>query len=525
MDEGPPVHFKTAAAPPTIDGESVSAITPFDATLEGQVNPNNQPSTYHLEYATDAAFTENATTAAVTIAHGYGDQPLVGDIGGGLTPNATYYYRVVASNATGEVTGATQEFTTLTAVAPSISGEALIAATSSTDTVEAQLNPQYQAVETCEVQYVLLEAFEATGFAVGAKSVPCEEEIFPGEFAPGLSFGTGGSPVKLIAMLTGMQEDTPYAYRVVGSNGTGTTTGTPQLLTRKPPTVSGAPEASKITPNTAVIVLPAINPQIEAPLEGVYQIIYGIDAAGELLTPAASTGSGFAENPVAAVKLEHLRPGTTYHYAIRTSNLNGTETGPEATFTTAGESISTTPPAIGAAAAHFVNENSVVIEGEVNPEGLETSYRVEYGTSAAYGSNRSGSAPIGPLTSAQGTFVPLSELAPGTTYHYRLVASSQGGTSYGPDETFTTSGAARTSAFASFAVPSVPQLAFAPPTFPAEEPAGKAGSKPPTRAQKLAKALKMCKKKPKGAKRTNCERTARKRFGPAHKKAKSGKRR
>ena len=509
LDEGPPAHFKTLAAPPTIDSESASAITPFDATLEGQVNPNNQPSIFHLEYATDAAFTENVTTLELAVAHGYGDQALVADIGGGLTPNTTYYYRVVASNATGEVKGATQEVTTLTTIAPSISGELLTAATSSTDTIEAQINPQYQTVEACEVQYVLLEAFENTGFTVGAKSVPCQGE-----------FGTGGSPVSLTATLTGMQENTPYEYRVVATNGTGTTTGTPLLLTRKPPTVSGEPEASKITPNTAVIVLPAINPQIEAPFEGAYQIMYGLNAADEMVTPRVSAGSGLVANPVATVKLENLKPGTTYHYAVVTSNLNGTEAGPEQTFTTAGESISTTPPTIGSAAAHFVNENSAVIEGEVNPEGLGTTYQVQYGTSAAYGASSPGSAAIAPLTNPQGTFVSLTGLAPGTTYHYRLVASSQAGTSYGPDETFTTSGAARTSAFGSFAVPSVPLLAVAPTVFPTEEQAGKAGSKPPTRAQKLAKALKTCKKKPKGSKRTSCERQARKKYGAKAKKHK-----
>jgi hypothetical protein len=44
-----------------------------------------------------------------------------------------------------------------------------------------------------------------------------------------------------------------------------------------------------------------------------------------------------------------------------------------------------------------------------------------------------------------------------------------------------------------------------------------------TRAQKLALALKACHKKPKGKKRTSCERAARKKYGPL-KKAKKVKR-
>ncbi len=44
-----------------------------------------------------------------------------------------------------------------------------------------------------------------------------------------------------------------------------------------------------------------------------------------------------------------------------------------------------------------------------------------------------------------------------------------------------------------------------------------------TRAQKLAKALKACKQKPKGAKRTGCERAADKKYGPVTKKGKGKK--
>jgi hypothetical protein len=46
----------------------------------------------------------------------------------------------------------------------------------------------------------------------------------------------------------------------------------------------------------------------------------------------------------------------------------------------------------------------------------------------------------------------------------------------------------------------------------------------PTRAQRLAKALAACKKKPKGAKRAGCEAVARKRYGPAKKASKSDRR-
>ena len=45
---------------------------------------------------------------------------------------------------------------------------------------------------------------------------------------------------------------------------------------------------------------------------------------------------------------------------------------------------------------------------------------------------------IAPFTSMQGTITALTGLQPGSTYHYRLTATNPDGTSYGPDETFTT---------------------------------------------------------------------------------------
>jgi hypothetical protein len=44
-----------------------------------------------------------------------------------------------------------------------------------------------------------------------------------------------------------------------------------------------------------------------------------------------------------------------------------------------------------------------------------------------------------------------------------------------------------------------------------------------TRAQKLAKALKVCKRDKKKGKRQSCEKAARKKFGPLKKKAKKRK--
>jgi hypothetical protein len=526
------VSFTTSPSAPTVDGQSESSVTPFDATLEGLVNPNNQETTYHLEYATDSAFTENVKTLAYGIAGPgvYGDQP-VGpvDLGGTLTPATTYYYRVVARNATGEVKGTVAHpvasFTTLTAEKPSVTGERLVGAAGGvSDTIEAQLNPEFQGVASCEVQYVTKAAYEAeaTKFSENVGVAGCS--LVP----PAEEFGAGGLPVPFTAMLGELKEDEAYEYRVVASNATGTFYGAPQALLRTAPQITGAPEVSEITQHTALIEPSTIDPEIEAPLEATYYILYGTGEAGELLSARTSVGSGLAPNPAAPVELHGLAPGTTYHYAVVAYNGNATTTGPQQSFTTSPAEPST-PPVVGSQSAQFVNENSAVIEAEINPGGAETTYAVQYGTTTAYGSSTPGPVAIAPATSAQGTITALTGLAPGTTYHYRIVASNGAGTGYGPDATFTTTGAARTSAFTSFTIPTVPLIVATPAVFPVEG-LVVAGTTPKalTRAQKLKVALKVCRTKDRGKgkakrrKREACEKGAQKRYGPV-KKSKKGR--
>ena len=75
----------------------------------------------------------------------------------------------------------------------------------------------------------------------------------------------------------------------------------------------------------------------------------------------------------------------------------------------------------------------------VNPGGIQTSYRFEYGPTSAYGSSTpfpEGS--VGEGLESHAVWAAASSLAAGATYHYRVVASNELGTTYGPDQTFTT---------------------------------------------------------------------------------------
>jgi hypothetical protein len=84
-----------------------------------------------------------------------------------------------------------------------------------------------------------------------------------------------------------------------------------------------------------------------------------------------------------------------------------------------------------------VTAGSAQLQGGVYPNGTDTTYWWEYGTTSAYGQTTTPN-DIGSGTSAVPVSDSLTGLSPGATYHYRLVAQNSFGTEYGYDYTFTT---------------------------------------------------------------------------------------
>ena len=83
---------------------------------------------------------------------------------------------------------------------------------------------------------------------------------------------------------------------------------------------------------------------------------------------------------------------------------------------------------------------SATLNGTVDPNGRATAWYFEYGTSTSYGSKTADEERR--LGNEHGERLgPVSGLTRGRLYHYRLVATSDAGTSRGADQTFSTVGA------------------------------------------------------------------------------------
>jgi hypothetical protein len=94
------------------------------------------------------------------------------------------------------------------------------------------------------------------------------------------------------------------------------------------------------------------------------------------------------------------------------------------------------PPSATTGVASSVGTTSATVAGIANANGGSGSVHFEYGTTTAYGQATS-DIPISG-TSDTATTATLTGLTPGTTYHYRLVASTSSGTVPGADGSFTT---------------------------------------------------------------------------------------
>jgi len=94
-------------------------------------------------------------------------------------------------------------------------------------------------------------------------------------------------------------------------------------------------------------------------------------------------------------------------------------------------------PGVVTAGPTAVGDSTATLGGSVDPAGAVGSYRFEYGTTPGYGASTAEVA-LGPDIAPLTVTAPITGLQPGTTYHYRLVATNSHGATYGDNATFTT---------------------------------------------------------------------------------------
>ncbi len=188
----------------------VAGVDQADVTALGTVNPGGSPTTYWFEYGPSEAYGQ--TTGADTAGTGTAPVPVRATMHG-IKPGTLYHYRLVADSNAGVAYGADSAFLR---GAPSVMTAQAFAVAARSAAVGGLVSPRADAT-TYVVQYGMTPSY---GSASSLKQA-----------------GGGDAKVAVFAHLTGLRPHTIYHYRLLATNGFGTSTGVDRTFT----TASGLP--------------------------------------------------------------------------------------------------------------------------------------------------------------------------------------------------------------------------------------------------------------------------------------------
>ncbi|HPG38149.1 MAG TPA: sugar-binding protein [bacterium] len=232
--------------------------------------------------------------------------------------------------------------------------------------------------------------------------------------------------------ISNLLADSLYHFRVVATNSAGTSYGDDFTFTptAKAPVVTTFP-ATNVTQTTA-----SVNGKVNANNQSTSVIFqYGTsENYGSEIYAFNSPVSGTALTNVSA-EISGLTPNTIYHYRVVATNSGGKSFGDDAIFTTTANL-----PFVFTSPATNITQSTAILNGYVNPNGVSAIVKFQYGVSESYGSEIT--AASSPVTGTETTSVQasLNGLTPNTTFHYRVLATNSGGTTFGEDATFATIG-------------------------------------------------------------------------------------
>jgi len=403
-------YFTTGTAVSAVTGQATNVVTNA-ATLNGTVNPQGANTTYYFGYGTSTAL--GRQTKSQTVAASNGAVSVSTDITG-LEPGTTYYFRLVATNVIGTAQGAVDTLKTTPALIPTATTGSAGSVSMTSATLSGTVNPN-STDTTYSFQYGTTSSLGSSTGKVDA--------------------GAGTADVQASASVTGLKAGTTYIFRVIATNAYGTAKGAEQTFTTaaapgKPTAIAGG-SANVLT--TSATVTGSVDPNGSATK---YYFEYGTTESLGSRTSELDAGAG-ATSVQVSTNLTGLKAGTAYFFRLVATNAYGTAEGAEQTFTTITAPTAPGKPAATTGGASSVLTTSAMLTGSVDPNGAETTYHFEYGTSAASGLTT----PVtdaGAGSTATQVSAEVKGLKPNTSYLFTLVATNSHGTSEGIAQVMTT---------------------------------------------------------------------------------------
>jgi uncharacterized delta-60 repeat protein len=403
-------NVRTAALlPATVNPitRPATALALHGATLNGIVNAGGLNTAVDFQYGTDTTYggvtpdpqnpytgtTDSAASATVS----------------GLAVNTTYHYRVRTTNSAGTKYGADATFTTLP-LAPVITFPESQFQSYSSVAFNATVNPNGAST---------VVTFEYGPTTAYGSSTPAWEGPFT---VPGIANG----------QVSGVPGGVPLYWKVTAQNAGGiaffegvyapdpappgdptVTTLPPTLVERRYATLHGTVNANGSSATVDFDFGPTTfySSHVNA---------YPSTVSGSAVTAVGGTVNG-------------LSPGTTYHCRTRAYGPNGYVFGPDVTFSTPPIGF----PAASTDAATGLTLTSVFLNGYASANnGPPATVSFDYGPDTNYGSTVTVGNYGGGNFDTWEVQIPISGDA--VTYHYRIKAKNNIGTTFGQDMTFTT---------------------------------------------------------------------------------------
>jgi hypothetical protein len=293
------------------------------------------------------------------------------------------------------------------------------AVASTAATLNGHLDPAGNGnIVDCHFQYVTDAAFHAHGYAdPSVVSVPCAE---------GNSFS---APAEVHADVSGLRPATLYHFRLDVTDAQGQSEGVEETVSTLPAVKDVATSACSNVQGHSATLNGTLDPN---GLDTTYRFEYGTTTAYGTTAPVPDADAGSTPGAQSVhVDVSALQSGTVYHYRLLATNTNGATPGQDETCTT--------PPApsIDSATAANLTLSSADLTAKINPNGFDTTYHFEYGTTTGYGTIVPvPDADIGSGTSDVTKTQHVPGLSENTTYHWRVVATNANDTAIGPDHTF-----------------------------------------------------------------------------------------
>jgi hypothetical protein len=428
--------FTTASAPPPPQGSAptvmtlaATEVTSTSAVLNATVNPNGLA--VKVSFKSCSAPSDPSyffLTSKKDLAAGSTPQS-VGFRLSGLTPGLTYRYAIRASSSAGNKVGDCLSFTTPGQAGtgkPVVTTMPPINVGATSVTLCGMVNPKGLAT-TYSFASGGADAHDPDYFPVTAKK----------------DAGSSNSSLNVTTNISGLFPNLPYKYKIQAKNSAGEVVGAYVSFTTA--RASGPPSVETLPPigilGTRAYLQGLLNSNDGTGTTYSFISCDGVNAPSYFAPTPPRSPEATTSSRVVSVEINNLKPKTTYRYALKATNSQGSNTGKCVTFTTLAAQAA--PPTVMTSPAKSVASTSVWLEGYVNPNGVATTAWFDTCATSASAADYFPPTPeqsIGDGIEQKKVSAFVSSLFPGQTYRFHVWAQNSIGRLVGECLVFTTTG-------------------------------------------------------------------------------------